>query len=80
MSIITTTAIVEINQTANNFQSSIVLRVNNRSLDVKSIIGLSVTLITSNEYHLEIHGTDEEEAKKQMVNVFQKHGLKVELI
>lgn len=80
MSIITTTAIIEINQTANQFQSSIVLRVNNRNLDVKSIIGLSVTLVTSDRYQLEIHGPDEEEAKVQMVNIFQKHGLKVGLV
>lgn len=80
MSNITTTAIVEINQIANSFKSSIVIHTNDRNLDVKSIIGLGVTLVTSDEYQLEIHGVDEEEAKIQMINVFKKYGLKAELV
>jgi phosphocarrier protein HPr len=40
-------AIVDINQTASGFQSSIVLCANNKHIDVKSIIGLSVTLLSS---------------------------------
>ncbi|HWO97675.1 MAG TPA: HPr family phosphocarrier protein [Bacillus sp. (in: firmicutes)] len=80
MSGIETKAIVEINQTANNFQSSIVLRTSDKNLDVKSILGLSITLLSAQTYTLEIHGPNEKEAKSAMADVFKKHNLVVEII
>jgi len=70
-------AIVSINQTANRFQSSIVLRWKGKAIDVKSILGLSLTLLSSQEYTLEVHGPDEAEAKAAMIAAFEKHGLRV---
>jgi phosphocarrier protein len=72
-------AIVEISQTAANFKSSIVLRINNKHVDVKSILGLSITLLKTDEYRLEIHGPDEAEAKAAMAEVFGKYRLVVEV-
>jgi phosphocarrier protein len=72
-------AIVEISQTAANFKSSIVLRINNKHVDVKSILGLSITLLKTDEYRLEIHGPDEVEAKAAMAEVFGKYRLVVEV-
>ncbi|WP_438446994.1 HPr family phosphocarrier protein [Gorillibacterium sp. sgz5001074] len=76
---ITTSAIVEINQTASRFQSSIVMRVDNRFIDVKSMLGLCSTLPYNQTYKLEIYGPDEDEAKKAMAAVLDKHGLSTEL-
>ncbi|WP_426448000.1 HPr family phosphocarrier protein [Paenibacillus sp. S-38] len=73
-------AIVEINQTANRYTSSIVIRVDNRSIDAKSILGLSFTLFGNQSYKLEIYGPDAEEAKAAMAAVFEKHGLQVEVL
>ncbi|WP_424767705.1 HPr family phosphocarrier protein [Paenibacillus sp. sgz302251] len=71
-------AIVDINQVAASYQSSIVLRISDtKFIDVKSILGLSVTLYQNHEYRLEIHGPDEEEAKAAMADVFNKHHLHV---
>ncbi|WP_199615179.1 HPr family phosphocarrier protein [Paenibacillus alkalitolerans] len=80
MSGLSTRTIVEINQTANRFKSSIVLHMQNKTIDVKSILGLSVTLLVSQTYKLEIHGPDEEEAKSAMLDVFRKHDLIVEMV
>lgn len=80
MSGIGTRAIVEINQTANEFKSSIVLRTCDKNLDVKSILGLSFTLLSSQSYTLEIHGPDEKEAKAAIAAVFKKHSLIVEIL
>lgn len=77
MSGLPTKAIVEINQTANQFQSSIVIKVDERFIDVKSILGLSITLLGNRQYELEIHGPDEAEAKTSMADIFQKHDLSV---
>jgi citrate-Mg2+:H+ or citrate-Ca2+:H+ symporter, CitMHS family len=41
---------------------------------------LSNTLFHDDEFKLEIHGPDEEEAKEAMLDVFAKNGLRVELI
>ncbi|WP_261301273.1 HPr family phosphocarrier protein [Paenibacillus andongensis] len=70
-----TKAIVEINQLANQYKSSIVLKVGTRFIDVKSILGLSITLFSNQVYQLEIHGPDEAEAKHAMEELFNKHGL-----
>ncbi|KQX46533.1 MULTISPECIES: HPr family phosphocarrier protein [unclassified Paenibacillus] len=75
MSGLGTRAIVEINQVANQFKSSIVIKVGKRFIDVKSILGLSITLFSNEVYHLEIHGPDEVEAKHAMEELFIKHGL-----
>lgn len=73
-------SIVAINQNANLFKSSIVLCVDNKYIDVKSILGLTVTLVNDYEYQLEIHGPDEELAKLSMKEIFTRHGLKVIVI
>lgn len=73
-------AIVDINKKAADFKSSIVLRIGDtKFIDVKSMLGLSVTLYKTHEYRLEIHGPDEEEAKAAMIEVFNKHHLDVEV-
>lgn len=69
----------DIVQTAHKFQSSIVLHTQNRTVDVKSFLGLSVSLIRGSEYILEIHGEDEEVAKEEMTKVFSNFGIKVKL-
>ncbi|AIQ29438.1 MULTISPECIES: HPr family phosphocarrier protein [Paenibacillus] len=68
-------AIVDIAQTASQFNSSIVLQADNKYIDVKSILGLFTTLVSSQSYELHVHGTDAEEAKKAMSEVFAKHNL-----
>jgi phosphocarrier protein HPr len=72
-------AIVEISQTANQFTSSIVLQLDNKYIDVKSILGLFTTLTTSGTYELHIHGPDAKEAESAMIEVFQKHNLPVKV-
>lgn len=72
--------IVEINQNANLFKSSIVLLMDDKYIDVKSILGLSVTLVKDCEYQLEIHGPDENSAKLTMKGIFERHGLYVKLV
>ena len=72
-------AIVEISQTANRFTSSIVLKYENKYIDVKSILGLFTTLVDSSEYELHVHGPDAEQAKKEMIEVFKKHNLNIRL-
>ena len=79
MSAVDTKAIIEINHTAAQFRSSIVLRAGSRVIDVKSILGLSVSLVTGESYRLDIHGPDEAEAKEALAALFEKHGLKAEI-
>jgi phosphocarrier protein HPr len=73
-------AIVEISQTANKYRSSIVLQYDNKYIDVKSILGLFTTLLTSSNYDLHVHGPDAEEAKAAMAEVFAKHNLQINSI
>lgn len=73
-------AIVEISQTANQFRSSIVLQYDNKYIDVKSILGLFTTLLSSGNYELHVHGPDAEEAKKAMAEVFDKHQLAIQIV
>jgi phosphocarrier protein len=73
-------AVVEISQTANKFTSSIVLQYDNKYIDVKSILGLFTSLLNGGTYELHIHGPDADEAKKAMLEVFQKHNLQVTLV
>jgi phosphocarrier protein HPr len=73
-------AIVDISQTANKFRSSIVLQYENKYIDVKSILGLFTTLLSSSKYDLHVHGPDAEEAKKAMSEVFAKHNLGINVI
>lgn len=80
MSRVDAETIIEITKKASEFKSSIVLSANNKHIDVKSILGLSITLMTNYDFTLEIHGPDEEEAKKAMVEVFQNNGLRVKAI
>lgn len=72
---IETRVIVQVNQVANQFESSIVIHINEKYIDVKSILGLSLTLMTEQTYRLEIHGPDEVEAKEALKRVFSKHHL-----
>lgn len=70
--------VVEINQTANKFRSSIVIRTDDKNIDAKSILGLTYTVLSSKAFKLEIHGPDEAEAKIAMTRVFMKNGLPIE--
>jgi phosphocarrier protein HPr len=73
-------AIVEISQTANKFRSSIVLQYDNKFIDVKSILGLFTTLLTSGNYDLHVHGPDADQAKTAMAEIFAKHNLHINSI
>lgn len=73
-------SVVEIAQTAGQFSSSIVLQTENKYIDVKSILGLFTTLVSHKSYELHVHGSDAEEAKKAMIDVFTKHGLNVTVV
>ena len=73
-------AIVEISQAANKFRSSIVLQLENKYIDVKSILGLFTTLLNTGTYNLHVHGPDAEEAKATMAEVFAKHNLSVVVV
>ncbi|WP_274650486.1 HPr family phosphocarrier protein [Paenibacillus humicola] len=73
-------AIVDISQTANKFRSSIVLQAENKYIDVKSILGLFTTLVGGHSYELHVHGSDAEEAKAAMAEVFSKHNLNVTIV
>ncbi|MGC9935163.1 HPr family phosphocarrier protein [Priestia aryabhattai] len=72
--------VVEINETANKFQSSIVIKTDDKTIDAKSILGLTYTVLSSKKFELEIHGPDEEGAKKAMSHVFWKNNLPVEVV
>ncbi|MFP3121870.1 HPr family phosphocarrier protein [Ectobacillus funiculus] len=72
--------VVEINEAANKFQSSIVITTDNKNIDAKSILGLTYTVLNSKTFKLEIHGPDEEEAKREMTHIFWKHNLPVEAL
>lgn len=72
---ISTTAVVEINQTASRFQSSIVMKVDDKHIDVKSILALSITLLYNKNYTVEVYGPDADEAREAMKAVLEKHGL-----
>jgi phosphocarrier protein HPr len=73
-------AIVEISQTANKFRSSIVLQLQNKFIDVKSILGLFTTLLDTGTYQLHVHGPDSADATKAMLDIFAKHNLSVDVI
>jgi len=73
-------AVVEISQTAGKFRSSIVLKYDNKYIDAKSILGLYTTLLDSGIYELHVHGPDEAEARKAILDVFAKHNLKVQVV
>ncbi|MEW9674517.1 HPr family phosphocarrier protein [Ammoniphilus sp. 3BR4] len=69
---------VNIVQTANRFKSSIVLHADNKIVDVKSFLGLSISLLASSTpYKLEVHGDDEEEAKIELKRAFEKYDIKI---
>src|SRR5688500_14442318 len=70
-------AIVDISQIANKFSSSIVLKYDNKYIDVKSILGLFTTLVGGGQYELHVHGPDREEAIPALTQAFEKHNLKV---
>lgn len=72
---------VNIVHTANKFKSSIVLHTGSKIIDVKSFLGLSVSLLSQSAlYKLEIHGEDEEEAKEEMKRAFKSYGVRVEIV
>ena len=72
--------VVDINETANKFEASIVIKTDDKTIDAKSILGLTYTVISSKTFQLEIHGKDEEEAKNAMSHVFWKNNLPVEVV
>jgi phosphocarrier protein HPr len=72
--------VVEINETASKFESSIVIRTDHKNIDAKSILGLTYSVLSSRTFKLEIHGPDEEQAKAAMAGVFWKNNLPVEVI
>ncbi|WP_127584383.1 HPr family phosphocarrier protein [Paenibacillus koleovorans] len=80
MSSANNSAIVEISQTANKFRSSIVLQLENKFIDVKSILGLFTTLLDSGSYELHVHGPDADEAKQAMLDIFNKHNLSIKVV
>jgi phosphocarrier protein HPr len=69
--------VVELNQTAQQFKSSIVIKTDNKSIDAKSILGLTYSVLNSESFELEIHGEDQKEAKKEMSDVFQRYNIPV---
>ncbi|OXS78794.1 PTS sugar transporter [Domibacillus enclensis] len=71
--------VVDINRTAQQFASSIVIKTDQRSIDAKSILGLTYSVLSSKTFELEIHGEDEEEAKKEMVKVFHHYNVSVKV-
>ncbi|OXM15826.1 HPr family phosphocarrier protein [Paenibacillus herberti] len=73
-------AIVEISQVASRFRSSIVLQADSKYIDVKSILGLFTTLVGGHSYELHVHGSDSEEAKQALAEVFKKHNLNITII
>lgn len=73
-------AVVEIAQTASKFTSSIVLHSDSKYIDVKSILGLFTTLVGNKTYELHVHGPDADEAKREISEVFAKHGLTVVVV
>jgi phosphocarrier protein HPr len=72
--------ISEISQTANGFRSSIVIHVDTKHIDAKSILGLFTTLTGKQTYRLEVSGEDKVAAEKAMIDIFQKNNLTIELI
>ncbi|WP_286160741.1 HPr family phosphocarrier protein [Virgibacillus sp. 7505] len=70
-------AVVDINHEASKYESSIVLITGSRVIDVKSMLGLSNSILNSEEYKLEIYGSDEEAAKQAMRKLFAENGLVV---
>ncbi|WNS79220.1 HPr family phosphocarrier protein [Domibacillus sp. DTU_2020_1001157_1_SI_ALB_TIR_016] len=77
MSLTLAHAVVEINEIASKFKSSIVIKTDEKMIDAKSMLGLSYSILHSKEFHLEIHGPDEEEAKKEMMIIFWKYNLPI---
>lgn len=73
-------AVLEVSETANKFQSSVVIRTDTKNIDAKSILGLTYTVLSSQTFKLEIHGPDEKEAKAAMTHIFWKNKLPVEVI
>lgn len=72
--------VVEINQMANKFQSSIVIRTDDKNIDAKSMLGLTYSVLSSRSFKLEVHGPDESEAKVAMSRVFMKNSLPVKVL
>ncbi|WNS79212.1 HPr family phosphocarrier protein [Domibacillus sp. DTU_2020_1001157_1_SI_ALB_TIR_016] len=70
---------VEINKTAQQFQSSIVIKTDHKSIDAKSILGLTYSILSSETFVLEIHGPDEEQAKKEMIQVFHRYNVHADI-
>lgn len=73
-------AVLEISETANRFQSNVVIITDTTNIDAKSILGLTYTVLSSQTFKLEVHGPDEKEAKTAMAHIFWKNKLPVEVI
>lgn len=72
--------IQSINHTATGFQSSIVVKFDDKNIDVKSILGLFTSLTTTKSYHLEVRGVDATEAAAAVKAAFEAAGLKVDAV
>lgn len=72
--------VVEINQEANKFRSSILIRTDDKNIDVKSILGLTYSVFSSKTFKLKIQGSDEKEAKIAMSRIFMKNGFPFEIV
>lgn len=71
-------AIVEINMKAHKYTSSIVLIIGpDHFIDVKSLLGLGMTLDRSIPYRLYVYGPDQREAKAAMQELFARHRLQL---
>lgn len=65
----------EISKTANQFQSSCVLKFGDVIVDAKSILSVFVTLVDHHNYELYVMGPDAAEAKKAMSDLFARYDL-----
>ncbi|WP_033829371.1 phosphocarrier protein HPr [Bacillus andreraoultii] len=63
-------------QTAGKFESEISLRYNDRTVNLKSIMGvMSLGIGKDSEITIIVDGNDEEMAMKELTEVFSKEGL-----
>lgn len=69
-----------VNQVASQFSSSIVIKFDDKNIDVKSILGLFTSLTGSATYELEVRGSDAIKAAEAVTKAFEEAGLKIDNI
>ena len=72
--------IAGINQVASKFQSSIVVKFDDKNIDVKSILGLFTSLTGASSYQLEVRGTDAKQAAAEVKTAFENAGVKIDSV